>query len=36
MDKVKLKYYGDSKVVDGNIFTGIIDKERLLEEWSSI
>ena len=28
-------YYGDSKVVDRNIFTGIIDKEKLLEEWNS-
>ncbi|EXX52999.1 zinc finger protein 862-like [Rhizophagus irregularis DAOM 181602=DAOM 197198] len=28
-------YYGDSKVVDCNIFAGIIDKEKLLEEWNS-
>ncbi|RGB28343.1 hypothetical protein C1646_767908 [Rhizophagus diaphanus] len=30
------KYYGDSKIVDGNIFMEIINKERLLEEWSSV
>ncbi|CAG8851563.1 10377_t:CDS:1, partial [Gigaspora margarita] len=28
-------YYGDSRVADYNIFTGIIDKEKLLEEWNS-
>jgi hypothetical protein len=25
-------YYGDSKVVDCNIFAGIIDKEKLLKD----
>ena len=29
------KYYGDSKVIDSNIFAGIIDKEKLSEEWNS-
>jgi len=27
-------YYGNSKVVDCNIFVRIIDKEKLLEEWN--
>jgi hypothetical protein len=29
------KYYGDSKVADCSIFPGIINKEKLLEEWNS-
>ena len=38
--KQKMKYYlmnhyGQSKTVDGKIFPEIIDKEKLLEEWSS-
>ena len=28
-------FYGQSKTVDGKIFSGIIDKEKLSEEWSS-
>ena len=28
-------FYGQDKMVDNNIFSGIIDKEELLEEWNS-
>ena len=28
-------FYGQSKTVNGNVFPGIIEKEKLLEEWKS-
>ncbi|GBB99207.1 hypothetical protein RclHR1_03450002 [Rhizophagus clarus] len=29
------EYYGDNKIVDNNVFPGIIDKKQLLVEWNS-